>query len=311
MKGIAFLVGLLLSSVSLHSAAPIEGPTNVSLGAEAVLDLPEGWRWVPKEQMPAYFAATSRTVSAWDLGVVLVPSSNSGQAQELRLQFEPLGALNEVGLQDPETLLGSAREVAAAVGLRRQRVGLAVRELNTWRWEPNYQAESHVLRFGGSWMELEQEGISMHLRWLGRFGAIKLDWKGDEEGAYVFTALSEQLDEALHFAPGHGLAERQPGDAAAKLDLNALVLDGLFGRGALKGGKQEEPPPIYAWILGALVAAVAAAWLVITGWRSLESWLKMRAAAKDGEIRLGYYEKKLGSRSHEVELEEEEKQEGY
>jgi uncharacterized membrane-anchored protein len=296
-----------LSPVGLWAAAFVEGPVSVSLGAEAVLELPEGWRWVAKAQLPEYFAPTKRPVGAWDLGVVLAGEPPT----ELRLQFEPLGAVNETALPPVEELLVQAQAAASAEGQRRQHVGLPPRELRAWRWEPNYQPEGPVLRFGGLWLEREQETISLQLRWLGRRGVIKLDWKGDEEGANGFIALSEQLDEALHFAPGAALADRQPGDAAAKLDLNGLVMDGLFGRGVMAGGKQEEPVPLLALLVAALAGIFIAAGLGLKAWRGLTSWLKARAKARDDEQRLGYYEKKLGSRAGDVELEEEEKQEGY
>lgn len=295
------------AALPVPEAHSVAGPLDVALGSEAVLALPEGWRWVAKDQLPAYFAATKRPVGAYDLGVVLTAEP----AQELRLQFEPLGYVSEAGLLDAATLLAQAQAAAAAEGPRRQRVGLAPRQLRAWRWEPNYQPGNRVLRFGGLWLEHEQESLSMHLRWLGRRGVLKLDWKGDEEAAEAFSAVSEQLDAAMHFAPACGLADAQPGDRPAKLDLNGLVMDGYFGRGAMSGGKAEEPTPLAAFIGGALAVALALAWAGLKAWRRVGIWMKRRKQAQADEIRLGYYEKKLGGRADEVELEIEEGQEGY
>jgi uncharacterized membrane-anchored protein len=280
----------------------IDGPAAVTLGAEATLELPAGWRFVPKTDLGAYFAGGPRRLGAWDRGLVLTAEP----ARELRLVFEPLGAVAEAPVPDPAALLPEAQALAAA---RARKLGLSdglQRTLVDWRWEPTYDAARQVLRFGGFWREAGEESVDLHLRWLGRRGVLKLDWRGNQGEADDFSALSEALDEALRFNEGQRLADAQPGDPRAAMDLGGLVLDGLFGRGAVAGGAPPAPErPLWQWIAAGLALAAALAWVMVRLWRVLASWMQRRARARQEARRLDYIEKKFGSAADVEEIEEE------
>jgi uncharacterized membrane-anchored protein len=306
------LCGLLAGALSAAEAPAVrftDGPASVTLGAEAQLELPVGWRFVAREDLAAYFAGSPRQAGAWDRGLVLA----GDPVFELRLQFEPLGRVPLEPLPDVEALLAQAQGLAQETA-RRNRVAAGMgRELAFWRWEPFFESERKALRFGGVWREGADETVSLQLRWLGRRGVLKLDWRGAEDDANAFIAVSEQLDEALRFQPGHGWDDAQAGESAAKLDLSALVLDGLFGRGAaaVGGAPIQAERPLWAWILGSLAAALAAAWAALQLWRRLDAWLTRRQKAKKDAQRLDYIEKKYGGGADGVEEIEEEGQEGY
>ena len=284
----------------------LDGPLQVSLGAEALLDLPTGWRFVPAAALPRYFAGRPERPGAWDRGVVLT----SAPDLELRLLFEPMGAVATEPLPQPDALLPQAQALARS--LRQKPGGASQRELAFWRWEPTYDPAHQVLRFGGVWREGEDETVSLHLRWLARRGVLKLDWRGAEDNAAAFVALSEQLDEALHIVAGQALADAQPGEKRAALDLNGLVMDGLFGRRAASGGAPEAPArPLWAWIAVWAVGALAPVWAVVTLVQGLSAWLARRQKEQHEAQRLDYIGKKYGGRADEVEDVVDEGQEGY
>lgn len=286
----------------------IDGPAAVSLGAEAVLALPAGWRFVPAAGLPAWFAEHPGRPGPWDRGLVL----SQEPAAELRLLFEPLGAVAVEPLPPADAMLPPAQAVARALR-KAARPGVErPRELAFWRWEPSYDPEHQLLRFGGVWREDEDELVSLHWRWLGRRGVLKLDWRGPEDDANALVALGEQLDAGLRFEPGQALAQRQPGDRQAGLGLNGLVLDGLFGRRAgVPGGSEPLALPPGAWIGVFIAGLVALLWAAVKGWRGLEAWLGRRQKRRQEAQRLDYIEKKYGGRADEVEDIEEDGQEGY
>jgi uncharacterized membrane-anchored protein len=298
------VVASLLAPV-LPAAPLIHGPASVSLGAEAWLELPDGWRFVPRTALGEHFAGSGRGTGAWDRGVVLP----AGSALELRLLFEPLGAVALEPLPDPEALLPRAQALAREALQRPGRVSTVGRELAAWRWEPFFQPELQSLRFGGAWRQDGDEILSLHVRWLGRRGVLKLDWLGPEDEAEAFSAYAERLEEGLRFSVGHGRSEAVATDPAAALDLSGLVLDGLLGRAAAQpGGKAEEPWPWWAWLGLFLAGTVAVVTGALTAWRRLNAWLDRRQKRQDDARRLEHLERSYGGRADEVEVLEEEQQ---
>jgi len=105
-------------SPSADTAELVAGPQDLSLGADVRLALPDGWHWVPKDRLQAYFAGDGRKAGAWDLGLALSP----GQPLfEFRVQFEPLGAMVEpaAGL-DSAALMAKIQAAAATANQERR-----------------------------------------------------------------------------------------------------------------------------------------------------------------------------------------------
>jgi uncharacterized membrane-anchored protein len=303
------LCGLLASVLAAdempQSVRYVECPASVTLGAEAVLELPAGWCFVPREELAAYFGDGPHRVGAWDRGLVLA----GDPAFELRLLFEPLGAVALEPLPDPEALLPRAQSLAREVQRRPGRSSTVGRELAAWRWEPFFQPELQSLRFGGAWRQDGDELLSLHVRWLGRRGVLKLDWLGPEDEAEAFSAYAERLEEGLRFSVGHGRSDAGPADPIASLDLSGLVLDGLLGRAATQpGGKAAEPWPWWAWLAVAIAGSIAVAVGTLTAWRRLNAWLDRRQKRQDDARRLEHLERSFGGRADEVEVLDEETQ---
>lgn len=282
--------------VPIPDAALIDGPAALSLGAEASLALPAGWRFVPREQLKAYWRDRGITPGAWDRGVVLPADSGL----ELRLVFEPLGAVPLEPLPQVDSLLLKAQGMAKAA-----QAGAAAglgRELTYWRWEPFFQPDAMSLRFGGVWRQGTDETVSMHVRWLGRRGVLKLDWRGAEDNANTFSANVEQMEEGLRFNPGQSRAEATPKDPVSSIDLSGLVLDGLFGRGSLaQGPAVRKSLPWWAWALIAVAGVALLLVGIVQGWRGLAAWLDRRAKAKADAQRLAHLERSFGGSAEDVE----------
>lgn len=303
------LTHMLIAALALALAAPlsadpyIHGPAAVTLGAEAQLQLPEGWRFAPRWALKQHFGADGRAAGAWDRGVLL-PSE---EGLELRMLFEPLGAVALEPLPQVEPLLLQAQALAREALTRPGAATSVGRELAFWRWEPFFQPDLMSLRFGGLWRQEADETVSMHVRWLARHGVLKLDWRGPEDQADAFSAAVERLEEGLRFNAGQSRAEATAQDRPAALDLSGLVLDGLLGRAATApGGTVAKPWPWWTWLglgLGCVGLLIAA---VLWAWRRLEAWLDQRQKRIHDERRLEHLERTLGGRADDVEMIEEE-----
>ncbi|HXC64599.1 MAG TPA: DUF2167 domain-containing protein, partial [bacterium] len=166
-------------SPAADTAELVAGPADLSLGAEVRLALPDGWRWVPKDKLQAYFGNDGRKAGAWDLGLALSP----GQPLfEFRVQFEPLGAVTEPAASlDSAALMAKIQSAAATANQeRREQGGLEV-QIPGWSVEPSYDAASKRLVWGERRQAGADERRGWHARLLGRDGVVKLDVEAPDD----------------------------------------------------------------------------------------------------------------------------------
>lgn len=279
---------------------PLAGPVDLSLGAEARLSLPEGWRWVPKDRLQAYFGADGRKAGAWDLGLALSP----GQPQfEFRVQFEPLGAVAEPAAPpDTAAILVKVQAGASAANLERRAQGGLDTQIPGWAEEPAYDTTSKRLVWGERRESGAEERRGWHARLLGRAGVLKLDAEGPADLMPLQAPLLQTLFNSLSLAEGRGLADRVAGDRAATVDLDGLVLEGTLGRGSLGPvAAPEEPLSPLALALSGTAAALLMAWAAVAGWRGLRRWRHKRATVAAEIERLEMLEKQLGASADDVQ----------
>jgi uncharacterized membrane-anchored protein len=282
------------------SVETLAGPVDLSLGAEARLSLPEGWHWVPKDRLQAYFGTDGRKAGAWDLGLALSP----GQPQfEIRAQFEPLGAVVEpAGPLDTAALLAKVQAAATAANLERRTEGGLETQIPGWAEEPAYDTTSKRLVWGERRENGAEARRGWHARLLGKAGVLKLDAEGPADLMQLQAPLLLALFNSLSLAEGRGLTDRSPGDRAATVDLEGLVLAGTLGRGSLEPAAAPEEPlsPLALGLIGT-GAALMAAWGAVAGWRGLRRWRHKQATIAAEIERLEMLEKQLGASADDVQ----------
>ena len=287
-------------SPSADTAELVAGPQDLSLGADVRLALPDGWHWVPKDRLQAYFAGDGRKAGAWDLGLALSP----GQPLfEFRVQFEPLGAMVEpaAGL-DSAALMAKIQAAAATANQERRAEGGLEVQIPGWSLEPAYDAASKRLVWGERRQSGADERRGWHARLLGRAGVVKLDVEAADDLMPLQAPLLQALFNGLSLAEGHGLADRQAGDRPASVDLAGLVLEGTLGRGSLNQGPPPEaslPPVAVAGL--EIVAALLLAWGGVALWRGLKRRRHMQDVVAAEVERLEKLEKELGGSAADVE----------
>jgi hypothetical protein len=268
------------------------------LGAQAFLALPEGWRFVPPDQLSAYFAADGRRrAGAWDLGVALGPLPGD----EVRLQFEPMGWISDsAGVGEPIALLSRLQQAAAADNLRRRALGMGELQFPSWFLPPAYELAAHRLIFGEIRVLEGEETAAWRLRLPGRLGVLKADLSGAPESFASPAADAATLAAAITWAAGQGPEARQPGDHASGKDLDALVTEGVLGHPG-SGAARNGSSPLGFWIVLTLTAALGLSWAAVRLWRALEGVLerKRREFRKQGEA--ASYERKIGGFADDVQ----------
>jgi len=271
----------------------LDGPAHLTLGAEAYLELPEGWRFVSRDRLGAYLGGSGRSAGNWDLGVALGPDSPS---MELRLQFEPMGAVDDsAGLEEPLALLARIQQAASDANVRRRLAGQGDLLVTGWSQPPAYELAVHRLLFGELRTQGGEDWAAWRLRLPGRDGVLKIDLLEPAEALSSFSAQAAELAANLSFQPGRGLDERLPADKPAGLDLNGLVLRGVLGRGG-SGGVPRESIPVGVLAAVALALAFGAVRLL----RELTAWREARDKAERKERESRDYERSLGSSADDV-----------
>lgn len=281
--------GTAVAAIPAPDAVLVGGPASLSLGAEALLELPDGWRFVPRDQLPAFWRGQDRKAGAWDRGVALDPAGH-----ELRLLFEPCGRVAaEAGLQ-------SATLLERAQALERTAHPDAARELR-WQQDPLWDADAAFLSLSAVWRLNDEESAALHRRWLGRAGVLKLDWSGPQDQADAVQGSLDALRQGLTWAPGQAYpAAPLAGAPAAKLSLDALALDCLVGRVVLNPAP-ENGVPIWARVALGLAALVLLGLGLYKAVLGLKAWLEERRRAREDAARLDKLEKDYGGRAEDVE----------
>jgi uncharacterized membrane-anchored protein len=256
--------GALTQTSAAAAWTAVDGPAHLTLSTEVLLELPAGWRFVAKDQLPAYFASTKRNAGDWDLGVALGPDDG---APELRLQFEPVGAVDDsAGLEEPLALLDRVQQMAEAENSTHEGQGSA--QITVWNQPPAYELGAHRLLFGETRTENGQDLAAWRLRLPGRSGVLKLDLVAPADTLPALSAQAAVLAAGLSFQENRGLDSRQSTDRAAALDLNGLVLEGVLGRSD-DGGSGKAPVSAWVWITLCSVTALALALGGALLWRRL------------------------------------------
>ena len=287
-------------SPASDAAELVAGPADLSLGAEVRLALPDGWHWVPKDKLQAYFGSDGRKAGAWDLGLALSP----GQPLfEFRVQFEPLGAVAEPAAgPDSAALMAKIQAAAATANQERRAQGGMEVQIPGWSAEPAYDPASKRLVWGERRQTGADERRGWHARLLGRAGMVKLDVEAPDDLMPLQAPLLQTLFNGLSLAEGRGLADRQAADKPAAVDLDGLVLEGTLGRGSLNQGPSQEAPLPPAAVAGLeIAAALLLAWGGVAFWRGLKRRRHMQALVAAEVERLEKLEKDLGPSAADVE----------
>ncbi len=233
----------------------IVGPKTVPIGKVAEINLPEGFGFIPPDQIKTYSQLTQNLYNPDKLGVIISPED-----WEIHFTFSDDGFVKDeekakLAEQSPKLLETITQNVADSNTARRAQNYPELR-IQGWAQPPHYDEKNNNLKWAinlaSSSDNYKSIGINESIRLLGRTGVMNVTVLANSE---TFKSSSQKAGELLasnfNFVSGQKYAEFKPGDKIAQYGLAALVLGGA-GAVALKTG-----------LFASLIAGLGKAWKVV------------------------------------------------
>lgn len=219
------------------------GPQKIDLSDQAVLDLPEGYGFVPPAQGKALMEAMGNSIGDTFLGLI-VPTGEEGEWMAT-VDFEDAGYIKDDDAKHwkADELLDGLKQGTEAGNERRARLGFAALEVTHWIEPPAYESATQRLVWS---VELREKSapagadntVNYNTYVLGREGYVSLDFITSESRIEGEKPIAKQLLGSISFNEGrryadfnastdrvaeYGLAALIGGVAAKKLGLLALA----------------------------------------------------------------------------------------
>jgi uncharacterized membrane-anchored protein len=243
-------------------AAMVRGPNKVQLRDQALLDLPEGYGFVPAQEGAAVMDMLGNQTDERFMGLIF-PASDASWF--VTVDYEPSGYIKDDDAKDwdADELLQSLKDGTEASNEHRRKVGVSEIEVTRWVEKPVYDAQTHRLVWSAEAREKSGEDpdptVNYNTYVLGREGYVSMNLITSSSTVEADKPSAHQLLAAVAFNDGkryadfnestdkvaaYGLAALVGGIAAKKLGLLAAI--GVFvakfakviiiGAGALGAG---------------------------------------------------------------------------
>lgn len=223
--------------------ASIHGPHKVNLGDQAVLNLPQGFAWIPPKQAAVFMRELGNYVNDdYFYGLVF----NEAISGFVSIEYDNAGYIKDDDAKewDADELLSNLQEGTKAGNKDRSAKGIAPIEITGWVEKPTYNAASHrliwsaAIREIGSKLAEKEQGVNYNTYLLGREGYLSLNLVTDLATVESEKPLAKTLLDAVAFNDGkkytdfnastdkiaeYGLAALIGGIAAKKLGLLAII----------------------------------------------------------------------------------------
>jgi uncharacterized membrane-anchored protein len=229
-----------------------EGPSKVSLGDLAEVDLPAGYLFAGADDTRRLMEMNGNPATGQEMGLIAPAAEDKGWF--IVFEWEEAGYIkdDEKDEIDADALLESIKEGTEASNEQRKEMGAAPLHVLGWYEKPHYDPASHNLVWAiNGKSEGDADGVvNYDVRLLGRRGYMSATLvTSPGEMATALPEVNNLIGGAYAFKEGERYAEFKEGDKVAEYGLTALVLGGgaaaaaklgLFGKlGKLlaKGGK--------------------------------------------------------------------------
>jgi uncharacterized membrane-anchored protein len=210
--------------------AAIDGPSDVKLGDQATLRLPEGFVYVPPTEGKRIMAAMGNRVGAGLLGLVF-PGNDPDANWFVVMSYVDSGYIRDDDANDwkADELLASLKAGTDEANKDRRARGIAEMEVLGWVEAPRYDAATYRLVWSAATKDKSEpgtapRGVNYNTYALGRQGYISLNLVTDYPSIAKDKPLAHQLLGALEFNAGRRYADfNSSTDRVAEYGLAALV----------------------------------------------------------------------------------------
>lgn len=238
----ASAVLLLMASFAMQAQQKEEprfhwqkGPMTAKLGDQATIEIPQGFVFLDKPELPAFFEATQNFANGRELGIVAPDNLDWFVIYE----FEDVGLVkdDEKDKLDADALFKSMNEAQEAGNEERKKRGWSELKLHGWAQKPHYDNETHNLEWSiklGS-PGAKVQSVNHSTRLLGRRGVMSAELIVDENSYAATTPAYRNLNKAFAYTSDNKYSAWVKGDKVAEYGLGALVLGGAAAAAAKTG----------------------------------------------------------------------------
>ncbi|MDF3983269.1 DUF2167 domain-containing protein [Luteibacter sp. PPL201] len=250
-RRIAALVALSFVALVAHAQDIKElpwqrGPTEVRLGGEATLKVPEGYAFLDP-------AGTRR------LDTLMQNPSSEGDSYTLApddlawfafFTYDDIGYVKDDDTLDANALLSSVTKDNEASNEERRKSHWSTVSIAGWKTKPQYDTTFKSL----TWAfivrddQTHEDTVNYNARLLGRTGVMSVDVVADPAGVDSAIAQFKDVVRGFAFNPGQSYTDFRAGDRIAEYGLGALIVGGAAAVAAKKG------------FFAVLLSALAAGW---------------------------------------------------
>jgi uncharacterized membrane-anchored protein len=204
-----------------------EGPAKVSLGSNATLDLPKGYRFADAAGARKFMEATHNLYGG-QLGV-LIPPENEEDVWFVLFDFQDIGYVKDTDTLDDKTadsILSQIRANTDKANQERRSRGWETMQITGWSQKPFYDSVTHGLTWAILASSGGEEVVNYDARVLGRRGIMRVQMVLDPKIVPQTMPKFQGVVKAVAFNSGDTYAEFRSGDKIAQYGLVGLMTGG-------------------------------------------------------------------------------------
>ncbi|WHZ17686.1 MAG: Putative transmembrane protein [Nitrospira sp.] len=230
--------GWNLSAVAQESSQPAlawqVGPTEAKLGDQALLKLPQGYRFLGSQETQRLLKQMGNFPSGSELG--LITSATAGEQWFMVVRYIDAGYVkdDEAANWDADALMASIKEGTEEDNKTRQAQGFPPLVIRGWEERPHYDKAANKVVWAISAQERESVGVNYNTLALGRQGYLSMNMVGSLEELPTLKPHVGLLLANVEFVEGKRYADfDSTTDKVAAVGLSALIAGAAIKSGLL------------------------------------------------------------------------------
>lgn len=205
------------------------GPTKGDLKGRALIEVPEGFRFLESGDAARLLVLSGNRSSGRELGVI----ENKQDGWWVIFEFDDIGYVkdDEKNKLDADKLLKSIKEGNEAGNEYRKEKGLPPINIIGWHVKPNFNDQTKNLEWSVLAESRGSKFVNYNVRVLGREGVTEVTLIDDLESVEKSLPGFREVLKNFSYKSGQSYAEFKSGDKIAEYGLGALVLGGAAAVG--------------------------------------------------------------------------------
>jgi len=242
-----FLTGIVVGSIlwpfavvraedSQKTFAWVKGPTEVRLGEQATLKLPEGYAFLGQEDTQQFLKQGGNFPSGAELGIVAPARTTKDEVWFVVIRYVDAGYVSDDDADkwNADELLASIKEGTEEANRKRRELKIDPLIIRGWEEKPHYDRASHKVVWAISAQEKDWIGVNYNTMALGRHGYLSMNLVGPLDKLSNLKPHTETLLTNLNFIEGKRYADFDSAtDKVAAVGLGALIAGAAIKSGLL------------------------------------------------------------------------------